>query len=209
MTEEHAHDFEWNDIYQGSANDYMKPDGMILESAMALGTGRVLDVGCGAGGLLAALGSAGWTLSGIDIAPKAIAAARQILGARGLEASLEVADAATWQAPAKYDLITSSFALPTSKEDQQKLFTKMQEWLAPGGSIIIKDFDASMKRHKVFARFHCPTLDELVAAFAALEIVQAEIVDTPAHDHGHEGHGDGLEDHRSAAFVHVKCPMPR
>lgn len=211
MEEEHTPDFEWNDIYQGNTDDYMEPDLMIFETAQSLPKGRVLDVGCGAGGLLAALAKEGWKVAGIDIAPKAISAARKVLADRDLHGELEVADAASWHSDEQYDLITSSFALPNTREDQQTLFSKMRQWLAPGGSIIIKDFDASMKRHKVFERFHCPTLDELVQSFADLEIQRAEIVDTPAHNHG-DGHGhqsDGLEDHRSAAFLHAKCPRPQ
>jgi cyclopropane fatty-acyl-phospholipid synthase-like methyltransferase len=58
-------------------------------------TGRVLDVGCGTGenALLAA--SRGADVTGIDIAPAAIAQAREKASARGLTARFEVADALT------------------------------------------------------------------------------------------------------------------
>ena len=204
MEHNHAHDFEWNDIYAGDASDYQRADPLILEAIDGLTPGRALDVGCGAGGLIVALLRRGWQVTGIDIAPKAIAATQAALDARQLQAELHVADAAVWQPPDRYDLITNSFALPDEKADQLELYRTIQAALAPGGTVLIKDFDASMKRHKVFSRYHCPSLDELLAAFAELEIVRAEVVETPQHDHG-EGRASSDEPW-TAAFLHASKP---
>ena len=204
MDANHAHEFEWNDIYTGELGDYQEPDRLILETIDGLTPGRALDVGCGAGGLVVALVHRGWRVTGIDIAPKAIRAAEAVLDAHGLQAELHVADAATWQSSDEYDLITNSFALPTQKADQAKLYRTIRESLAPGGTVLIKDFDASMKRLAAFSWVHCPNIDELLAAFDGLEIVRAEVVGTPMH---HHGENDGkADDSWTAAFLHARKP---
>ena len=202
MNTNDAHEFEWNDIYTGKASDYQEPDPLILEAIEGLTPGTALDVGCGAGGLVVALLQRGWQVTGIDIAPKAIAATRAVLDARNLHTDLHVADAATWLPLDKYDLITNSFALPTTKADQVKLYRMMRDALAPGGSVVIKDFDASMTRHAAFSKFHCPTVEELLAAFDGLEIMRAEVVETPTHSHG--GSGESTDIPWTAAFLHAR-----
>jgi len=187
---EHEHEFEWNDIYTGTADDYMKPDSQLLEIIDRLRPGSALDIGCGSGGLVAALLARGWQATGIDIAPRAIAAARKVLEARDLVADLQVANAASWQPDRLYDLITISFALPNTQVDQAKVYKTIRRTLAPGGRVVIKDFEASMMQRKEFSRYHCPTLDELLSAFDGFEIVRAEVTETPPHDHGHGSCGD-------------------
>jgi ubiquinone/menaquinone biosynthesis C-methylase UbiE len=70
-------------------------DGLILDgTTLAPGT-RLLDVGCGVGGVLGVLGAAfpGVRLAGVDIGADQIETARTHLGGLGLEADLRVADA--------------------------------------------------------------------------------------------------------------------
>ena len=108
--------FDWNQSYSGDVTDYAEPDPDMLEIIDGLRPGRALDIGCGAGGLVVALAQRGWRVAGVDIAAKAIEAARKVLQAKGIDAELEVADATTWDPVGHYDLITSSFALP-GKQD--------------------------------------------------------------------------------------------
>ena len=202
MESEHQHDFDWNDIYTGEASDLEEVDPFFLAVLDELEPGRALDIGCGAGGLVVALAERGWQVTGVDIAPKAIAAARKALEARGLSAELHVGDASEWTSSATYDLVTNSFALPNEQEGQAAVFRLARDVLAPGGTVLIKDFDSSMKRHKVFSRFHCPTIDELVAAFDGLAIVRAEVVETPVHHH--DGAEPGLDGPWTAAVLHAR-----
>ena len=182
--------FDWNQSYSGEASDYTEPDPGMLEIIDGLRTGRALDVGCGAGGLIVALAQRGWRVTGIDIAERAIEAAREVVGLHGVDAELFVADATTWRPVGHYDLIASSFALPGSKAERATLFRMIEDALAPGGSVLLKDFDPTMSRLGFFAGFDLVTVEELTAAFEDLDIIRAEIVDTPAHDHGSERHSD-------------------
>lgn len=191
-TQDHAlpEDFDWNDIYTGEEADFMPPDPLILELTRELEPGHALDVGCGAGGLLTALAERGWAVHGVDLAPKAVAAARKVLARRGHEAELVAADATRWQPPRRYELVTNSFALPLRRAEQRAVYRTIRAAVAPGGTVIIKDFDAQMSRVPAFAGIDMVELDELREAFEGFEILRAEIVATPVHDHGQAAQAD-------------------
>ncbi len=95
MTEQ-AHP-EWDDSYTGDTPapwDIGRPQPALVRLAdEGRLTGRLLDAGCGTGenALLAA--GRGADVTGIDVAPTAIARARAKAAARGLAARFEVADA--------------------------------------------------------------------------------------------------------------------
>lgn len=202
----HEHDFEWNDIYTGTTDDYMQPDPKLLEIIDDLKPGKALDIGCGSGGLVCALLEGGWEATGVDIAPNAIEAARKVLEARGLQAELAVANAAEWQPKGQFDLITNSFALPKTQTEQARVFATIREALSPGGRVLIKDFDAAMMKRKEFSQFHCPTMEELVSAFDGFEILQAEVKETPGHEHAH-GHDSGHDaSPLTAALLYARKP---
>jgi len=167
--------FEWNDVYTGSASDYTAPDPWFLDVARGLAKARALDLGCGAGGLVGALAQRGWEVTGVDIASRAIDAASQVLAERGLEATLEVADATGWQASSQYELVTSSYALPTCPDERASVFRAMREALAPGGVLLLKEHDTSMQRLPHFAAYDLPSVDEVRAAFEGFELVRADV----------------------------------
>ncbi len=167
------HDFEWDDVYSGDTSDYAAPDPWFLTQVDSLPVGRALDVGCGAGGLVSALVERGWQTTGIDVAKTAIAAATAVLDERGLEATLVVADGTEWIPPERYDLVTNSFALPTTKDERAAVFRMMREALAPGGTLLLKEHDAVMTRLPHFAPYDLVTVEELRAAFADFHVVRA------------------------------------
>lgn len=184
MNEPLPHDFNWDDIYTGQETDHLPPDPLMLELASAQPIGDVLDVGCGAGGLLAALGERGFRLHGVDVAPRAIEAAERVLSRRGLSAELRAVDAAAWTPSRSYDLVTNCFALPLTYEAQRAVFATIRDAVAPGGTVIIKDFDTNMNTVAQFAGIDLVEVAQLREAFDGFEILRAEVVSTPVHDHG-------------------------
>lgn len=200
--------FDWNDIYTGEAVDLEPPDALMLELIDSLpghpdGGRRALDVGCGAGGLLVALAERGYRVTGIDIASKAIAAARKVTGQRGFDVELTVADATRWQPDRAYDLVTSCFAVP-GKRRRAAALAMMRAALAPGGVVLLKDFDTSMARLGYLPADDLVEIDELTAAFAGFEIIRAELVDTPVHDH--DGSGKHAGERWTAAILCARKP---
>lgn len=173
--------FEWNDIYEGTSADYRAPDPHLLSIIEGIAPGRALDVGCGAGGLAVALAKRGWTVTGIDIAPNAIAAATAVAAEHGVRASFEVADASSWTPDGTFDLIVSCFALPDDRAARRPAFAMMRDALAVGGTVLLQDFDAAMARMPHFAPFELVTLEELRLAFDGFDVIRSEIVETPAH----------------------------
>ena len=184
-SDEPAAPTEWNDLYTGESSDYEAPDLDLLEIAGGLPVGRALDVGCGAGGLVAAMADLGWQVTGIDIADRAIAAAKRVVSERGLKADFFAADATSWQPPDKYNLVTSSFAMPEGRE-RTAVLRMIRSALAPGGVVAIKEFDQSMSRYSHFAGFDFLTVDELSSAFDDLTIERSEVIPTPVHEHAHQ-----------------------
>ena len=184
--------FDWNQSYSGDASDYAEPDPAMLDIIDTLEPGKALDIGCGAGGLVVALSQRGWQVTGIDIAEKAIEAAREIIHLRGVDADLRLADATTWKPTSLYDLITSSFALPGSEADRASVYHWIRHALAPGGTVLLKDFDSTMTRLEFLADEDLVTVDEFTEAFSGLHIIRAEVVETPLHDHADASqHGEG------------------
>ena len=192
---QHKAEFDWNQSYTGEASDYAEPDPDLLEVISALEPGEALDIGCGAGGLVVALAGVGWRVTGIDLAEKAVASARRVVQERDVNAVFYVADATTWQPPGLCDLIPNSFALPADGAVRGSVYQTMRKALAPGGTVLIKDFDSTMKRVGFFTDMDLVTLEELTDAFDGFSIIRSEVVSTPVHHHG--------TDHREQGWTAV------
>ena len=188
-------DFDWNNAYSSDASDYEPPNERILELVSALAPGRALEVGCGAGGLVVALAERGWDVTGIDVARTAIESAGKVIKQRGVTAQLEVGDARRWQPRGEFDLVTNSFALPTGAAGRAQVYAMIRSALAPGGSVVMEEFDPSMRDKAFFSGMDVPSIEELRAAFAGFDIVKAELIETPVHDHSRK-HDDGREHDR-------------
>jgi len=93
--------------------------------------GRVLDVGCGSGELLAHYAELGWEAFGLDPSESAAAAAR----ARGASVHLGTLADHHWD-PGSFDLVVFSHSLEHIPEPLRALRTA-RELLAPGGRIAI------------------------------------------------------------------------
>lgn len=65
----------------------------LLEFIQTHPPGRAIDIGCGTGTNLLTLARAGWKVTGVDFAPRAIKLARQKLKEAGVQAELLVKDA--------------------------------------------------------------------------------------------------------------------
>lgn len=196
--------FDWNEAYSGDASDYAEPDSGLIEIIDGLRPGRALDIGCGAGGLVVALAERKWQVTGVDIAAKAIEAARKVVQERGVNAKLHVADATRWKPIRSYDLIVSSFALPESKAGRALVYRMIRGAIAPGGTVLLKDFDATMTRVKFFTALDLVTVEEFTAGFDGLNISRAAVVETPVHDHRT---GKGQPDERwTAALLQAQSP---
>lgn len=108
--------------------------------------GRALDLGCGTGTNLLALGQSGWQVTGVDFAIKAVTAARRKLSASGIPGDVRVGDVTrleTIQAAkaARYDLVLDIGCYHTLAADGRAAYRRnLPEILTPGGYYLLYGF---------------------------------------------------------------------
>lgn len=103
--------------------------------------GRALDVGMGQGRNSIWLASQGWSVTGFDISPVAVAEAQREASKRGLKIETQVIpyELFDWGTE-KWDLILFSYFFP------QSALPKVWEALRPGGLILVEGFHADAGR---------------------------------------------------------------
>ena len=96
---------------------------------------HVLELGCGSGVVLAALGAMGAaSLCGVDIEPGAVAASTRLLGDLGLAKSVELHQGDMWQPVAgrRFDLILAN--LPHFPMEPLEVSGRLPTWSAGGAN---------------------------------------------------------------------------
>jgi ubiquinone/menaquinone biosynthesis C-methylase UbiE len=108
----------------------------LLDSVVHSGQ-RLLEVGCGAGIDLAHLATKGAVVTGIDLAPSAIALARRHFADRGLAADLQVMNGEQMAFPdASFDLIYAHSTLQYTADDRA-MVSEIHRVLRPGGQAVL------------------------------------------------------------------------
>lgn len=157
-------DHYWNDIWTGDravAMSTSEPNPHLQDETRDLKPGTALDAGCGAGAEAIWLASQGWTVTGADISPAALAFAEERAAAAGLAGRVEwtQADLAMWEPGTTFDLVTTQYAHPAMQ--QLEFYDRIAEWVAPGGTLLIVGHvhghdspdEASATAENVTARF--------------------------------------------------------
>jgi ubiquinone/menaquinone biosynthesis C-methylase UbiE len=104
--------------------------------------GRAIDIGCGTGTNVITLANTGWSVVGVDFAPRAIKLARQKANKAGLQAEFLVRDATKLQeVSGPFDLafdLGCFHGIPS--EGRAKYLQQLQRILAPGGFWLMYGF---------------------------------------------------------------------
>jgi len=104
--------------------------------------GRAIDIGCGTGTNVITLAKAGWQVTGVDFAPRAIKLAKQKLKSTKLQVKLHVENATTLKSitgPFDFALDLGCFH-GISKDGRAKYLDQLKRILAPNGFWLIYTF---------------------------------------------------------------------
>ena len=146
----------------------------------------VLEVGCGAGVDLARFARGGASVTGVDLAPSAIALAKANFGQQGLAGTFEVADGEQLPfADNSFDLVFAHGVVQYTS-NPQRLVDECRRVLKPGGQAIFQTYNrvswlnALSKLMKVnlehedapvLLKFSIPEFTRLLAGFRSVRIV--------------------------------------
>jgi 2-polyprenyl-6-hydroxyphenyl methylase / 3-demethylubiquinone-9 3-methyltransferase len=117
-----------------------------IASRVPLGSGRVLDVGCGGGLLTESLARAGGEVTGIDLAPGMI----EVAGLHSAESGLAI-DYRVASAEALAQESAGQFAVVTCMEmlehvpDPAAMVATLARLLSPGGSLFVSTINRNLK----------------------------------------------------------------
>ena len=162
-------------------------DGGLIEVASALPPGKALDLGCGEGQNAIWLAQRGWIVNAVDMSSGAIAEARASAAAAGVDRTIvfHVADIAAWNPASRYDLVFCTFALPARGMGRSRMLEMAAAAVAPGGTILLTEFDASLRRDGWMAEKYLVSVEELERHLSDFRVQQAG-VRRARHHHGYE-----------------------
>ena len=132
-----------------------------------------MDLGCGSGPNALKLAEKGWSVVGVDWAEHAIELATRSAQEKGLDATFYVGDTTTWEPPAKFDLVISTYALPGGEDSKRTLQTALKA-LARGGTLLVAEWDKSMSEVWGFAEDELLSPEQIAELLPGLEIEKAE-----------------------------------
>jgi SAM-dependent methyltransferase len=114
----------------------------LLEFIRTHASGRAIDIGCGTGTNLITLARAGWRVTGVDFAPRAIRMARRKVQEAGLQADLQIRDATRLHGiDGPFDLAFDLGCFHGIPSQGRKLYGRqLQRILAPGGFWLLYGF---------------------------------------------------------------------
>ncbi len=133
------HDF-WENRYADAQQIWSgDPNKVIVDVVSGMTPGRALDLGCGEGGDVIWLAGEGWTVTGLDLSPTAIARATAAAQKAGVadRVRLTSVDLTTWSSEETYDLVTASFFHSPVALERTTILQRAARNVAPGGHLLI------------------------------------------------------------------------
>jgi SAM-dependent methyltransferase len=107
----------------------------LVAVAAELTPGTAIDLACGEGADVIWLAENGWTATGVDISPTAVARGRE--AAAELPATFVAADLSEWEPEGKVDLVCSSFMHSEIDFPRIEILRTAATWVAPGGHFLM------------------------------------------------------------------------
>lgn len=183
----------WNDRYAG--DDYLfgtEPADFLRRVSGWLRQGETaLAIADGEGRNSVWLAGQGLQVTAFDAAPNAVAKARTLAAARGVEVDLHIADLDSWDWSQAFDVVAGIFIQFVGPAERARLFARIDRALKPGGLLLLHGYAPRQVEYGTGgppSRENMYTLDLLRAAFAGYEVLRAEDFDAEvAEGRGHSG----------------------
>lgn len=184
----------------GHAPDWAAPDWAALatlaparppvdEDVIAIATdltpGKALDLGCGSGQNSIWLAQRGWVVTAVDISPGAIAEARDAAAEAAVTVVFDVVDITQWRPASRFDLVISTFALPARGMGRSRMLDMTAAAVAPGGSILLTEFDVSLGKEGWMAEKYLVSTEELERHLDGFRVNRSR-TRMARHRHGYE-----------------------
>jgi S-adenosylmethionine-diacylgycerolhomoserine-N-methlytransferase len=172
-------------IYDATRWAFLFGRNAMVERVAALGPQRVLEVGCGTGRNLARLARAlpAAELIGVDISPAMLDRARTHLAPLGARCQLHAGGLPLPNAEGRFDVVIAAYVLSMVDEGLDALLQQMRAACAPGGRLVIVDFEST--RTPGFARWmavnHVRLEDRIRPRLSQLGVIE--------HAHGEGAYG--------------------
>lgn len=171
-----ASDF-WDGRYSGEDYHFgTEPSGFVARWAAQVGPGaRALAIADGEGRNSVYLASRGARVMAMDSSPAAVAKARRLAEARGVEVDFHVADIADWDwAEAAFDVVLGVFFQFAPPPLRASIFTGLARTLKPGGLLLLHGYAPRQVGYGTGGPGQVEnlwTLDLLSEAFAGFDVI--------------------------------------
>ncbi len=178
----------WEQRYAASARVWSgRANAALVDVASTLTPGRALDLGCGEGGDAIWLAQHGWTATGIDISPTAIAHAREMadeLGLRSDRVDFVVGDLEGPMDDARYDLVSACFLQSPVALSRDGILRRASDLVAPGGHLLVVTHAVPPPWHPAAHRGEAlpQPADDLAALALSPELWDVELAEVRKRD---------------------------
>lgn len=131
----------WDERYGGEPVWSGRPNALLVRYAAGLPPGVALDVGSGEGADVLWLAQRGWTVTGADISPVALARSARLATQAGAGIAARItwqqADVLTWVPPqASFDFVTAQF-MHLPGPEREAAHRRLAAAVRPGGTLLI------------------------------------------------------------------------
>ncbi|HNU11062.1 MAG TPA: class I SAM-dependent methyltransferase [Rubrivivax sp.] len=170
-----------------------EPNAWLREHASVWRPGqRVLSVADGEGRNSVWLAQQGLQVQAFDISPVGVAKARAFAARSGVTVDYALADVENWSWPhAAFDGIAAIFVQFADPPRRQRLFARMVQALAPGGTLVLQGYTPKQLEYRTGGPpqvEHLYTEDLLREVFAELEITELRSYEAELSEgSGHRG----------------------
>ncbi len=139
---------DWNRRYAGSELLWTaEPNRFLVAETVGLPPGRALDLACGEGRNAVWLAERGWRATGVDFSGVALAKARRLADARGVDVEWVEADLLAYRPePAAFELVLV-FYLQVPAAERRQALRGAAGAVAPGGTFLLVAHDRDNLEH--------------------------------------------------------------